>query len=489
MLRVLLIIVVLLSGCQPNIEPSVIRFGLQSAPISLDPRMATDASGERINRLIYQSLVDVDAQLRTTASLATWQVISPRHYRFTLKPDNARFHDGGALTTQDVLACYEFILNIKNASPHQGNIAHIEKIQVMDDRRIDFYLSRDDILFAGRLSIGIPSAKSLSVGNGLFKIKNAEFMSAVSLQRISDSQVFLFLHSKDPSIRVLKLLRGELDIIQNDLPSELITYLQNKDTVQIQTSTGSTFSYIGFNMQDKLTSNKAIRKAISLAIDRPQLIQALLGGRATLSHSVLPRRHWARNKKMPALLYQVDKAKQILSKAGYGNENRPHIIYKTTTDPLRLRIATVIQKQLADVGIDMEIRSYDWGTFYGDIKSGNFQMYSLSWVGINSPDIYQTIFHSKSIPPQGANRGRYKNSQVDKLIDDAFSTASNIDELSTPIDKIQKLLLDDLPYIPLWFEDNIAVTSKRIKNYSLSLNGNYDALAKVSLSLSDTEMH
>ena len=481
MLKAAFVIVILLSGCQPATETSVIRFGLQSAPITLDPRVATDASAERINRLVFQSLVDVDKELKTVPDLATWQVISPQHYRFTLKPNIARFHNGEELTTQDILACYEYILDLKNASPHQGNLSHIKQIKVLDDHRIDFYLSRKDILFPARLSIGIPSAKSTVVGNGAFKINNASSMSVVMLQRVSDKQLVQFLHVKDPSIRVLKLLRGELDVIQNDLPTELIAYLKSKGNVQVESGTGTTFSYIGFNMQDPLTSKKVIRKAISLAVNRQQLIKTLLGGRASLSHSVLPLQHWARKEAMPTFSYQPDKARKLLEMAGYDDKHRPHIIYKTTTNPLRLRIATVIQKQLADVGIDMEIRSYDWGTFYGDIKSGNFQMYSLSWVGINSPDIYQTVFHSQSVPSKGANRGRYANKQVDMLLDDAFRLAIKPAQLSTSVDKVQRILLEDLPYIPLWFEDNVAVTSKRIQDYSLSLNGNYDALAKVRL--------
>ena len=458
----------------------MIRFGLQSAPLSLDPRMATDASAERINRLVYQPLVDIDEELRAVPGLATWQVLSPRHYRFTLKPDNALFHNGETLTTQDVLSCYQYILNASNASPHQGNLAHIEKIKVLDSHSIDFHLSRNDILFPGRLSVGIPYSKRVSIGNGPFRFNGVEALSRVGLQRVFDEQEFVFLHVKDPSIRVLKLLRGELDIIQNDLQAELVSYLRGKNNVLVQSASGSTFSYIGFNMQDPLTSSVAIRKAISLSIDRPQLIKALMGEGGRLSHSLLPLQHWARKNKMQGFFYEPDKAREILKQAGYNNENRPQLIYKTTTNPLRLRIATVIQKQLADVGIDVEIRSYDWGTFYGDIKSGNFQMYSLSWVGINSPDIYQTVFHSQSVPPKGANRGRYMNPKVDELLDHAFSSAEPQD-LSVTIDAVQAILLEDLPYIPLWFEDNIVVTSKNIQNYSLSLNGNYDALVNVTL--------
>ncbi len=104
--------------------------------------------------------------------------------------------------------------------------------------------------------------------------------------------------------------------------------------------------------------------------------------------------------------------------------SRCRLQYKTSTDPVRIRIATVIQQQLADVGIDLQLLSYDWGTFYGDIKAGRFQMYSLAWVGIKTPDIFRYAFYSDSLPPEGANRGRLADARVDQLIEAAEQAAT-----------------------------------------------------------------
>lgn len=467
----------LLQGCQSQFDKSVITFGLQSAPLTLDPHLATDASAERINRLVFRSLVNVNPVSGAEPGLATWKMLSPTHYRFTLKTTNTLFHNGKPLTSFDVRDCYKKILAKEGVSPHRGNLSHIQNIKVIDKRNIDFYLSKNDILFPDRLTVGIPDATDVTVGNGPFKIVNAESLAKVVLQRISDNQRVAFVQVKDSSVRVLKLLRGELDIIQNDLQTELIDYLRQQNTLQVLSSPGTSFSYIGFNMENAVTSSRVLRTAMSLAIDRQKIIDSLLGGRARLSHSLLPRAHWARKETLPAFSYQPDKARMMLKQVF--NEQRPRIIFKTTTDPLRLRIVSVIQKQLAEVGIELDIRSYDWGTFYSDIKSGNFQVYSLSWVGINSPDIYQTVFHSQSIPPKGANRGRYRNWRVDQLLDDAFSLSESKQAMIENIEQVQRILLHDLPYIPLWFEDNIAVMSKRIQGYRLSVDGSYDALTDV----------
>jgi len=477
---------VTLAGCGEKIPSQVIRFGLQSAPISLDPRMATDATSERINRLVYRALVTFDTQFRPVPELADWQQLSPLHYRFTLKRNERTFHTGSRLTAEDVAMCYRFILDASNASPHRGNLAHIKNIKIIDDDTIDFELKRPDILFPGRMTIGIPSSEYTKtgfqpVGTGAFKVTNANEMHTLSLTRVSDSQLFSFIHVPDATVRVLKLLRGEIDLLQNDI-SGLIEYLSNQEAVNVVSHPGTTFSYLGFNMEDPVVGQLELRKAIAHAIDRQALIEHLLGRGAELSHSLLPPQHWASQAALKGFSYQPDKARALLSELGYDKQNRPQITYKTTTDSLRLRIAAVIQQQLADVGIDMEIRSYDWGTFYADIKAGNFQLYGLSWVGIRSPDIYQYVFHSQSLPPSGANRGRYRNKQVDEWIDDMLA-AQSLGEIPASLDKVRHTLLDELPYIPMWFENHVYAASLSIKNYRLSQDGNYDALADVQKQL------
>jgi len=126
-----------------------------------------------------------------------------------------------------------------------------------------------------------------------------------------------------------------------------------------------------------------------------------------------------------------------------------------------LRLATLIQHQLAQVGIQVQIRSYDWGTFYGDIKAGRFQLYSLAWVGIKLPDIFRYVFHSQAIPPAGANRGRYRNPEVDRLIERA---------------ERENDLHRDLPYVPLWYEDNVVALRAAVRGYILTGDGNFDGL-------------
>ncbi len=481
------IIIPLLSSCNQT-DTNILRFGLSAAPINLDPRFATDATSARICRLLYRSLVDFDKSLLPIPELATWKQVTATHYRFYLGTDGRKFDNGKDLTAQDVKATYDFILDKKNASPHKGNLSVIKKIQVIDDNTIDFFLDKADALFPGRLVIGILPTDLINsqhpfnkkpVGSGSYKFIKWPQSGNLYIQRQSDGQMLEFVEVKDPVVRALKLVRGEIDLLQNDLSPELIAWLAKRSEVKISKAQGTTFSYLGFNLENEVTGQLAIREAIAYAINREEIIKYVIGNAARPATSfMLPATHWAGHPNLKTYDYDPEKARALLAKLGFNAENRLQLSYKTSNNPARIRIATVMQQQLAEVGIDMDLRTYDWGTFYGDIKSGRFQMYSLSWVGIKMPDIFQYVFHSKFMPPNGANRGRLNNPEIDALIDQA-GAATKLSDQAILYRKLQEALLKQLPYVPLWYEDHVLATTKHVSGYNLAADGNYDGLKTV----------
>jgi len=152
--------------------------------------------------------------------------------------------------------------------------------------------------------------------------------------------------------------------------------------------------------------------------------------------------------------------------------------FKTSNDPTRIRLATIYQSQLKKIGIDLKIQSYDWGTFYSDIKKGRFQLYSLAWVGVKSPDIFQYVFASTAIPPNGANRGRFIDPQTDTLIKEG-GMAQTIESQAAIYRQLQTRLHDQLAAMPLWYENQYVVRSKNLRNYPLFSDGRYDGLLNV----------
>ena len=518
------------SSSQSHQTNQPLRIGITSRPRMLDPRKATDALSSRINRLIYQALIDFDEQFQPIPSLASWQVLSPTHYRFTLKTHNF-FHHGKPLTAQDVVATYASILAPDFGSPHRGSLKNIQRLDALNDQQIDFKLKQPDALFVGRLTIGICPADLIAQGHRFqdqpIGSGPVEFISMdeqqLHLTRRSDGQSLQFLPVKDATVRVLKLQKGELDLIQNDLSPEMVAYCQRHPELKVQWHSGTNFSYIGFNFADPVLAQPEIRQAIAYGIDRTAIIQAMFQGHAQLAGGLLAPNHWAghpqltgygfhpqlaktklqqglaklqqltqnsnnkdpKNAKIPSpALKTTDFLNPGLGKLGISmtknGEKRLQLSYKTSSDPTRIRLATIYQSQLRKIGIDLTIQSYDWGTFYSDIKQGRFQLYSLAWVGVKSPDIFKYVFDSSAIPPNGANRGRYQDPVVDALIRQA-EKEQDLTQAAALYRQLQAHLEQTLAYLPLWYEEQYAVMRKNIHGYKLYADGRYDGLLSTSL--------
>jgi peptide/nickel transport system substrate-binding protein len=473
---------VVVAGCADQ-DADALRFGLASGPVTLDPRFATDATSYRITRLVYQSLVDFDEAHRPVPAVAQWERYSPLHYRFFLKSRQS-FHDGRPLTSADVVATYRSILDPTTASPHRGSLENIASIDKPSELVVDFRLHDPDPLFPGLLVIGIMPADALvagdmrllkPIGSGPFEISGKSSDSDFQLRRVSDRQLVEFITVRDATVRALKMQHGEIDIMQGSMTPELVAWLDRREGIRAVYRPGTTFTYLGFNLNDPDVGQKALRTAIAHAIDRESLTKFMFGSHARLAQAVFTPDHWAGHSELEPIEYDPQRAREIIADLGYSDEQQLHLSYKTSSDHFRLRVATVIQKQLAEVGIDMNIQSYDWGTFYADVKAGRFQMYSLSWVGLKQPDIFRYAFHSDSVPPAGANRGRYTSTSIDELIEVAESSDYLQVRTGTYRD-IQQKLLTDLPYVPMWYEDTTLIYRESVIGYDTGIDGHYDGL-------------
>ena len=520
----------LLSGCQSEAgaQSNLIRMGVTSRPRMLDPRKATDALSSRINRLLYQALIDFDDAFQPIPSLATWQQFSDLHYRFTLQK-KTYFHHGKPLTAEDVAATYQAILDEAFASPLRGSLKNIAHIQAVNAQQVDFKLKQPDALFVGRLNVGICPADLIAqhhrfqdhpIGSGAAKFVAMDAQQ-LTLQRLTDGVQLQFIPVKDATVRVLKLRKGELDLIQNDLSPEMVAYCQQRSDLKVQWHNGTNFAYLGFNFEDPVLALPEIRQAIAYGIDRSAIIHAMFQGHARLAGGLLVPNHWAGNPDLTGYPYQPQLAQTKLqqgiaklenqaqkqskkmaksahfpspasqdndlltaSLAKWGvkmdeiGEKRLQLSYKTSSNPTRIRLATIYQSQLRKIGIDLKIQSYDWGTFYHDIKQGRFQLYSLAWVGIKSPDIFKYVFDSSAIPPNGANRGRYRDPVADQLIRQA-EKEQDLKKAAALYRQLQAHLQQTLACLPLWYEDQYAVMRQNLSDYPLYADGRYDGLLSI----------
>lgn len=463
---------VLLASCSQQNNHAEINFAIAQAPLNLDPRYATDAASERVNRLIYQPLVDFDEASKPVAVLANWQVIDDKHYRFTLNKNRALLQNGAILTAIDVKATYNSLLALKD-SPLTAEFSNIDNIQVEDENALIFNLKQPDKHFPAKLIIGILPKDLIEkghdfshnpVGNG--PLQFVSWQNKLLLKRTQDGQLISLQEVKDPTVRVLKLLRGEADLIQGDLPPELVKHLQRKLEVIVKTSVGANYSYLGLNMQDPVLKQLKVRQAIAYAINRQAIIDKVMVSNSRIAGAILPPEHYAGNNSLIPYDYNPALSKKLLLEAGIKLPLK--LVYKTSTDAQRVRFATILQAQMLPAGIELEIKSLDWGTFFADVKQGNFQLFGLTWVGIKTPEIYAKAFGSQNFPPNGFNRGRYADVELDKLLanEDWQAATARIHA--------------QLPYIPLWYEGQFAAMAKNITNYSPKPDGNWDDLATIT---------
>jgi peptide/nickel transport system substrate-binding protein len=202
-----------------------------------------------------------------------------------------------------------------------------------------------------------------------------------------------------------------------------------------------------------------------------------------LADSILPPQHWAHTN-AGNHVFDPAKARAILDDAGYRADKdgvRFHIVMKTSTEESTRLMSAALQQQLRDVGIALDIRTFEFATFLSDVVKGEFQVFSLRWVGGNEdPDIFGFVFDSTKTPPKGANRGYYRNPRVDALIAQGLAERDQ-GKRREIYAEVQRIIAEDLPYINLWYGDNVLVHSKRIADVELSPSGNYNFLKTAKL--------
>ena len=497
MIPFLIFLLFLSAGCAsplPADSPFVVA--IESAPTQLDPRLATDAYSERIGQLLFSRLIRSDPAGRKIGDLAErWEREGENIYTFHLKK-NVRFHDGHPLTSDDVRYTFESILDPALASPHRKNYEILSRIETPDAATIRFILKRPHAPFLTEMTRGIvprhlaeknPGAfSSHPIGSGPFRFIRYDPDDAVELAAFSDYfdgvpaiRRLLFRIIPEDSVRLLEMEKGNIDLLQNAFPPDALPRLQQNPRLKIIQAPSTTYTYLGFNLKDPILQNRSVREAVALAINRDEITEYIFKGLARPAAGLLAPSHWAYASSIKNNRYDPDRSKKQLDEAGFpdppGPAPRFSLVHKTSQNELARRVAEVIQQQLSQVGIEVTIRNYEWGTFYGDIKSGHFQLFTLSWVGVEDPDIYYNLFHSESIPPNGANRVFYRNPRLDRLLE-AGRVTLDPEKRRAIYEDVQQIVAEDLPYVSLWHTMNVAVMKKEVDGYILYPDGDFYGL-------------
>ncbi len=488
-----------LFSCSAKSDRNTLVMVIESSPTNLDPRVGIDAFSERIDNLIFDDLLSRGDDLNVAPGLAErWEIPDPLTYIFHLHR-GVKFHDGRPLTSRDVKWTFDSLLQGKIRSTKTAVYRFVDHIDAPDDATVIFHMKEQDATLLWNLSDGaigiVPDGSGDEmtqhpIGSGPFRFVSAETDREVIVERNDDYWGGVpklarvrFAIVPDATTEALELRKGSGDVAINSLTPDTIFTLSHDPNLEVERSVGTRLAYLAFNLHDPILKDARVRQAIAYALDRQPMIEYLWRGEAEPARSILPPQSWAYNGDVPPYDHNLDKANQLLDAAGYPAINgvRFHITMKTSTDENTRLMVAVMQQQLREAGIALDIRSFEFATFFSDVQHGAFQMYGLRWIGGNEdPDIFEYAFDSAKFPPNGANRGYYSNPRVDALIDKA---RREIDpSLRKPLyAEVQRILAADLPYIDLWYLDNVVVHTRRVQNIKLNPAGNYDFLRTAEL--------
>jgi peptide/nickel transport system substrate-binding protein len=490
----------LFTSCARKPEPNTLVMIIESSPTNLDPRVGLDAFSERIDGLLFDNLLSRDEHLSVKAGLAErWEIPDPKTYVFHLRK-GVRFSDGQPLGARDVKWSFDSLLQGKVRSTKAAAYRFVDHIDAPDDYTVIFHLKQPwaALLWnvAGGGGMGIvpygsgAEASQHPVGSGPFRFVSAEQDKEVVIERNDNYwgekaklERVRFAVVPDTTTRALELRKGSADLEINALTPDMVIALQRETQLQVMRGAGTVLAYMGFNLRDPILRDVRVRQAIAYALHAQPYIHYVWHDFARPAASVLPPESWAYNPRVAKYGYDPAKARHLLDDAGYAEKNgiRFHLVMKTSTEESSRAMAAIFQQQLRDVGIALDIRSFEFATFFSDITHGEFQVYSLRWIGGNEdPDIFEYAFDSARIIPNGANRQYYSNPRVDALI---AKGSSELDQNARKQDyaEIQQILAEDLPYIDLWYFDNVMVYSRRVQGLEMNPSGNYDFLRKAEL--------
>lgn len=531
----------ILPGCRrqrvPNDELVVL---IEQPPRNLDPRYLTTAYDYKLAFLVYARLVSVDTEtLEPRMDLADHVDVLPRPEVSEGQPQppltmevtlrSARFSDGSPVTADDVAYTFDRLLDEKTGSaPLRRRFTEsglLRPLTILGPQKLRITLRTPTASYLTDLDFGIlkrgsadadPSAESTSIlgGGGLVGgavdlpigagpfipetpagevtrfVKNPHYYGgAPPIDRLTVRVV------RDANSRLLSLVGGSADLTQNTVSPLLFDVVKKwQSRLQLESAPSALLFYLGMNNEDPRLQDPRVRRAICQAIDREQIVRTKVFGKARLATSLLAPFHWAysppSDETKEALKHDPAAARALLDAAGFpdpdgpGPQRRFTLTYKTSTDALPGAIARVIAAQLAEVGIGVEVRPLEFHLFLSDVKKGNYHLYTLSSAEIAEPNMFRNFFHSDYIPnPKnldagGLNRMRYKNPELDALLD-AGNRELTREKRKVIYQKVQEILLRDLPMLPLWHPDNIVVARKEVHGYKLFPSAQFSGLSTV----------
>ncbi len=471
---------------------STLHLSISANPSRLNPIIATDSTSHEVSSWIFASLVKYDKDGNVVPFIAkNFKFIDDTTLEFELK-EGVLWHDGVEVTTKDILFTYNTITSKKVFTPYKNDFRYLKSVKALSKYKLEVKYKEPyfkaleiwmlDILPAHILEkekdLMTSSFNKSPIGSGPYRIKGFKASQNINLFAFEnyfegkakiDKITYHFI--PDPSTNFLMLKNREIDIGSlSPMQYERQIDEEFKKNFNIFEDISNGYTYLGFNLKNKKFQNRRLREALSLAIDRKEMVDILFLGHGKVCQGPFMPKTFAYNDKIKTE-YNPKKAKEILKELGYDKKN-PFSFEITTNsgNPTRVYAAEIIQYQLAKIGVKVKIRIVEWQAFLNTIVfPRKFEAVLLGWSLGLMPDAY-SIWHSEGDKKGGFNFVGYKNSEVDRLIKEAEKIIDK-KRLGVIYRKIFKLIREDNPYLFLYIPNSIIAVNKKIKNVSNSIIG------------------
>lgn len=474
---------------------------------SLDPASTTDGESSRITKQIYESLLEFDkGSFEIMPGLAhDWEVADDGlSYTFYLE-EGVTFHDGTDFNAEAVKINFERWADPEHAyafaddgyvysmygtmfGGFKGDENHvIEEINVVNDHEIEFILSQPLGFFLQNMAMTyfpITSPAALEeygaainenpVGTGPFKFVSWSKDDSIVLDKFEDYRKdglpkldrVVFEVIPDNAARLIALRSGEIDIMDGLNPDDAAS-VEAEEGLELYEREENNIGYVGFNVQKEPFDNKDLRHAVSHAIDKEAIANALYAGYATPASVPLPPSYMGYNDEVESLEYDPEKASELLAEAGYEEGLEIELWTMPVARPYMPdpeTVSEIIQNNLEQIGITVTIVREEWAPYLEKTMNGDHQMYMLGWSGTNGdPDYFlSSLLHGDNVG--SSNREFYANDEVDGLLNQAKLSIDQ-DERASFYQQAQEIIADDAPMVPLVHSRPVLATTNAVENY------------------------
>ena len=498
-----------------------------SEPGNLNPLLLPTTYDRNIQELVFAALIKPTADLSFEPDLAeTWEVSDDqRTITFTLRPD-LTWHDGEPLTTADVAFTYTSMADplfsggrfaevavLEGAEAYnQGEAASVAGINVIDEQTIAFTTTEPFAPFLpviggifilpqhvyGEVPIESWQEDSTNrepLGAGPFEFveyRSGELIEVRAFEAYWAGRPCLdriLVRFGDQNTMLAALLSGEIDAAQ--VPINSVESVTDTEDIELQVVDTLSFQYLGFNLRNPALADPAVRQAMALALNRNAMVDGLLRGYGETLNTIFPLNHWSYPPDVEPIPFDVEAANQLLDEAGWelnggvrskDGETLSFSIFYPTGNQVRERSAPLVQANLRQIGIETELQAMEFATLVTyllpndasgtptEVAAEGLELFLLGFGIERDPNEYLTYFVESDMPPNGFNFTGYVNAEVEELLR-AGQVSLDLDERTQLYRDFALIMRDDLPWIPLYQQQDLYANQSRLQGFAPDIRG------------------